>query len=242
MPTSLPSPTLTIHPTFLTQSTFSPFGTVIECPLPQSTTNFPSPPPSHPSIVSANQNTALKHLDVTQMRDPYGAAPSHIPSKAVMNMFSCFPRTLRSTVTHPKRDYFDVRILERHPYTTQTFIPLSPPSAPLAEKGETKYLVIVAPSLPATSHPPLFQKAGPPDLGNIQAFWAHRGQAVTYGAGTWHAPMAVIGDERIDFVVVQFANGVAEEDCQEVELALSTGEQGVSVLVGPGSRAGEPKM
>ncbi len=54
--------------------------------------------------------------------------------------------------------------------------------------------------------------------------------------------MAVIGDERIDFLVVQFANGVAEEDCQEAELAMSAEELGVSVLVGAGDRAGEPKM
>ncbi|KAL8757196.1 MAG: hypothetical protein Q9184_004282, partial [Pyrenodesmia sp. 2 TL-2023] len=107
MPNSLPSPTLTIHPAPLTQSTFSPFGTVIECPLPQSISNFPSPPPGNPNIIPANQNTALKHLDVTQMRNLYGSTPSQTPSKAVMNMFSCFPRALRSTGTQPKNDYFD---------------------------------------------------------------------------------------------------------------------------------------
>ncbi|KAL8895322.1 MAG: hypothetical protein Q9207_008215 [Kuettlingeria erythrocarpa] len=176
------------------------------------------------------------------MRNLYGSAPSHVPSKAIMNMFSCFPRALRSTDTQPRKDYFDVRILERHPYTTQTFIPLSPPSAPPRGGGETRYLIIVASSLPTKTHTPMFQEAGPPDLSNIRAFWAHRGQAVTYGAGTWHAPMAVIGDERIDFVVVQFANRVAEEDCQEVELAMSTKELGVSVDVGPANGAGEPKL
>lgn len=62
---------------------------------------------------------------------------------------------------------------------------------------------------------------------------------MTYGAGTWHAPMAVIGDERIDFVVVQFANGIAEEDCQEVELPYP---EGVSVDVGTGGRPAEPKL
>ncbi|KAL8742044.1 MAG: hypothetical protein Q9184_008312, partial [Pyrenodesmia sp. 2 TL-2023] len=119
-----------------------------------------------------------------------------------------------------------------------TFVPLSSPPASPARTAETRYLVIVAPSLPATSHPP-FQEAGLPDLNNVKAFWAHKGQAVTYGAGTWHAPMAVIGDERIDFVVVQFANGVAEEDCQEVELPQPTG---VSVDVGAGGRPAEPKL
>lgn len=44
--------------------------------------------------------------------------------------------------------------------------------------------------------------------------------------------MAVIGDERIDFVVVQFANGVAEEDCQEVALEVGGNREGMSVMVG----------
>ena len=39
---------------------------------------------------------------------------------------------------------------------------------------------------------------------------------MTYGAGTWHAPMVVLGDRRVDFVVTQFVNGVPEDDCQEV--------------------------
>lgn len=55
----------------------------------------------------------------------------------------------------------------------------------------------------------------PPDLENLKAFIARGGQAVTYGAGTWHAPMVVLGSRRIDFVVVQYVNGVENEDCQE---------------------------
>ena len=30
--------------------------------------------------------------------------------------------------------------------------------------------------------------------------------------------MVVVGKKRVDFVVVQFANGVPGDDCQEVEL------------------------
>jgi ureidoglycolate lyase len=174
---------------------------------------------------------------------------------------------------------FDVRILERHPFTTQTFIPMgiSP-----EERRKTQYLVIVAPTLPASTsreareRPPpypvperrkkksalkdIFARARPspysmeteppksslarlhpsqrlkgpglPDLKNIRAFVASGNQAVTYGAGTWHAPMAVIGERPIDFVVVQFANGVANEDCQEVELQSQGGsEEGIVVQV-----------
>lgn len=98
----------------------------------------------------------------------------------------------------------------------------------------TKYLVIVAPTLPPTE---TFPDLGPPDLCNLKAFVAHGAQAVTYGAGTWHAPMVVLGTKRIDFVVVQFANGVPEDDCQEVGLE----GQGVGVVVERGRNGGGEK-
>ena len=64
-------------------------------------------------------------------------------------------------------------------------------------------------------------------------------QAVTYGAGTWHAPMVALGEKgtAVDFVVVQFANGVAVEDCQEVFLR---GERALAgdVGVGEGDKGG----
>lgn len=174
-----------------------------------------------------------------------------------------------------ERELLDVAILERHPFTTQTFIPmgLSP------QDRHTQYLVIVAPTLPAsaskrrTGRPPpyptpqtqkksymdIFKRARPPlyaseatppsqfsrlhpsarpkgpglpDLKNLRAFVANGSQAVTYGAGTWHAPMIVIGDRPIDFVVVQFANEVGIEDCQEIVLKpSSTAQEGVVILV-----------
>lgn len=44
--------------------------------------------------------------------------------------------------------------------------------------------------------------------------------------------MIVIGDRPIDFVVVQFANEVGIEDCQEIVLKpSSTFQEGVVILV-----------
>jgi ureidoglycolate lyase len=174
------------------------------------------------------------------------------------------------------RSLFDVNILERHPFTTQTFIPMG-----IGAAEQTQYLVIVAPTLPASAarrkgdtHPPyptptrrkrrsvrdIFARARPspftneaappastysrlhasqrpkgpglPDLKNIRAFVANGRQAVTYGAGTWHAPMVVVGKVAVDFVVVQFVNGVGNEDCQEVELvADERADEGATVAV-----------
>lgn len=141
---------------------------------------------------------------------------------------------------------FPVEILERHPYTTQTFIPLgiSP-----SEAQHVRYLVVVAPSLPPslldTGFPVPDREGdelpgrGLPDLENVKAFVAHGGQAITYGAGTWHAPMVVLGDRAVDFVVVQFANGVGGEDCQEVVFA---GEESGSIGVLVEWRVGEKRV
>lgn len=214
----------------LTQSSFTDFGTVIENPRP----TLKSIPPVQAdlgqgqspagAVMRANQNTALKYVDVTLMTNDYAKSPSQTAGKAVMNMFACFPRLPLIVNSEKEEDgssspLFPIRVLERHPFTTQTFVPMglagSDPS--------TRYLVIVAPTLAPTED---FPDRGPPDLDNIRVFWAHGGQAVTYGPGTWHAPMAVVGASRVDFVVLQFCNGVPEEDCQEVEV-----EEGLEVVV-----------
>lgn len=68
---------------------------------------------------------------------------------------------------------------------------------------------------------------------------------VTYGVGTWHAPMVVVGAGRIDFVVSQWMNGKMEDDCQEVELepGLAVGlEVGPDGEVGGGTGLWRPKL
>jgi len=113
---------------------------------------------------------------------------------------------------------FKVTILERHPYTTQSFIPLGLPTPTHNEPSPSMYLVIVAPSQDSSGNPP--------DLVNIRAFIAYGNQGVTYSAGTWHAPMVVLGKE-IEFVVLVHENGIAEDDCQEILV----GGEGVDVEV-----------
>jgi len=224
----------------LREETFSSFGTVIENPLPSLM------PKAHmeglpPNAVQANQGSALKYLDVTYMKDFYPSAPSGSPAKAVMNLFVCAPRRLLTSQGGRIEGLLPIDVLERHPYTTQTFIPLG--SFP-SNAREARYLVIVAPSLPPSPQDSLlpFPEAGGlpgrglPDLTRIKAFVAKGSQAVTYGAGTWHAPMVVVGSKPIDFVVVQFANGVDIEDCQE---AKWSGEEGGVVVIVPRAEGGQ---
>jgi ureidoglycolate lyase len=222
----------------LVEHNFSEFGTVIENPSPslEPSASLQQLPPN---AVRANQGTALKYVDVSQLLDLYGSAPSRVASKAVMNMFVCAPRALKRSLRHGIHGTFQVEILERHPFTTQTFIPLG---LGRAGQEEARYLVIVAPSLPPSckdeslpvpaQNPPAVQPPGRglPDLTKMQAFMAQGSQAVTYGAGTWHAPMVVIGKKSVDFVVVQYANGIEIEDCQEV-LIQSQGQGKIEVAV-----------
>ncbi|KAF4635330.1 hypothetical protein G7Y89_g2758 [Cudoniella acicularis] len=228
---SLPRQEIILEPVDLSEDAFRTFGVVIENPVPalipsSQIEKLPA------NAVQANQGTALKYLDVTHMKDLYKNAPSGSSAKAVMNMFVCAPRTLLKSAHAQISGMFPVEILERHPYTTQTFIPLG---LSKSETQQARYLVIVAPTLEPSpkdqcfSVPPRNSLGGQPpgrglpDLTNVRAFLANGSQAVTYGPGTWHAPMAVVGKTPIDFVVVQFANGVGMEDCQEVELENAVG-------------------
>lgn len=301
---------LSIEP--LTPNAFSAFGNVIANP-----SGSPSDWPSTPASSSANQGTATKYSDVSHLTNHYGLSPSHKPALPLISMFVCSPRPLVSaldpgstTLPYPgTTKTLRVPVLERHPYTTQTFIPLGlSPS-----DRDSTYIVVVAPTLstvskkhasdrpppypsqrkprsqgmlrsifsrarpepftndwsPATAaaagknHPSarpavydaptknslsdfrpavpirpsfsslmeyrsrptpltesLFRPKGPgrPDLSRAKAFVCHGGQAVTYAPGTWHAPMIVVGPKDVEFVVLQWGNGIAAEDCQETEL------------------------
>ncbi|KAF2148860.1 ureidoglycolate hydrolase [Myriangium duriaei CBS 260.36] len=285
-----PPARLSIEP--LTPAAFSSFGNVVANPSHSSSSDWPSVP----SSTTANQGSATKYSDVSHITNHYGLSPSRKPAQPLMSMFVCSPRPLTSaldpittTLPYPgTTKTLSVPVLERHPYTTQTFIPLGlSPS-----DRETAYIVIVAPTLPSSSptdpRPPpypvpersssprpsllrrvfsrarpepftnswspstssskeyraratpltetLFKPRGPgaPDLSRAKAFVAHGGQAVTYAPGTWHAPMIVVGAKEVEFVVVQWGNGVAEEDCQEVDVEKIEGE-GLEVVVEEGA-------
>ncbi|KAK3067057.1 hypothetical protein LTR53_016290 [Teratosphaeriaceae sp. CCFEE 6253] len=256
---------------------FAAFGSVIQNPATHGNT------PSLQSV-EANQGSAVQWLHVTEMRSWYSQCQSRRPAQVVMNMFVSRPRQLEQR--HGK-EILPVRILERHPFTPQTFVPLG-----LDKDAQTCYLVIVAPTLPLQARegraeglgparaypvppprrkrtlrerllgarPNLFTNdflpsttpspsdpSGPrprgpglPDLDHLRAFVVRGDQSVTYGPGTWHAPMVVLGPSPVDFVVTQYKNGVALEDCQEVEIDGGDGD-GVVVDVS-GSHSPRAKL
>lgn len=257
MPRRIVTASRCIHVSNLDPASFAPFGEVVQNP---STHN------GQPALktVEANQGTATKWLDVTKMEDFYATCKRR-KANAAMNMFVCRPRQLKAGRV------FHVGILERHPYTPQTFIPTG-----LDKRDQqTAYLVIVAPTLPFEAWQELDirmletkrgqsdhqlqrellgamsedrtrrahakgagssieRPGGPPDLANIKAFIARGDQAVTYGPGTWHAPMVVLGEREVEFVVAQYMNGVADDDVQEVEMVVRDERDGIEVDVSAG--------
>ncbi|KAH0612874.1 uncharacterized protein H6S33_009254 [Morchella sextelata] len=219
--TILPPPNLPpITATPLTPAAFHPFGSVIQRPPPTtSTTTTTTTTTSTPTTV--NQGTAQKHPKVSVITTTQ--PPSGTPAPININIFVCAPRTLSG----PARNTFACTILERHPYSSQSFIPLALP--PCADNDTaSRYLVIVAPTLRDV-------EGAPPDLEGLRAFVCSGVQGVTYAAGTWHAPMVALGEVEVQFAVVVAENGVEGEDTQEVGIA--GGGVGV-VVVGVGEGVG----
>jgi ureidoglycolate lyase len=73
--------------------------------------------------------------------------------------------------------------LERHRYSSQTFLPLS----------VSRYIVITAPSL----------ASGAPDVDGIVGFIAEGTQGITYAADVWHHPICAL-DGSASFTVLMW--------------------------------------
>ncbi|SCU87247.1 LAME_0D09340g1_1 [Lachancea meyersii CBS 8951] len=142
----------------------------------------------------ANQGTAIKVLKVSQNQnlfpDDCGIKASH------WNLFRSFPRPhlQRAFTESPTNTIVEhsISVLEKHPYSSQTFVPMGRAAKAIA------YIVVVA----------LSNEQGEPDLSTLRSFTCKGTQAVTYGAGVWHAPMIVVGpEEYLDFSVAIYELG-----------------------------------
>lgn len=89
-------------------------------------------------------------------------------------------------------DTLAVRLLERHPASTQVFVPMT----------ARRYLVVVA------------RGGDRPDLATLAAFVAGPGQGVSYAPGTWHHPLVAL-DAEADFACLVWEDGTAG-DCELV--------------------------
>ena len=81
--------------------------------------------------------------------------------------------------------------LERHPHSSQTFIPIR----------VSRYLVIVAPDRPD----------GSPDLDKVRCFLANGRQCVTYRRGLWHHDMTVL-DDTAEMAILMWCDGSSDDE------------------------------
>ncbi|KAI8387031.1 ureidoglycolate hydrolase-domain-containing protein [Blakeslea trispora] len=159
----------------LNSEAYAPYGDVID------TTTL-----GH--ITQANQGTAEKYHHIASVTNNF-------PKKnGKMNLciYHCRP-------AQPLP--FVVKLLERHPYSSQAFVPMT-------DRKTRGYLVIVA----------LNGVDDRPDLSTLRAFVANSKQGINYHQGVWHHPMVVLEDET-DFVCLVHESGVPEEDCHEVDVS-----------------------
>jgi ureidoglycolate lyase len=132
------------------------------------------------NAITANQGTAQRFDWQADLKNTRGAAKANMV-------------VVRST---PKKLPFLAQLVEKHPHSSQTFIPMVC----------ARYLVCVAPPTPT----------GAPDSAHLEAFVAMPGQGINYNAGTWHHPMVAL-DAPADFAMLVWESG-NDGDCLEFPL------------------------
>jgi len=151
----------------LSKEAFVPFGEVIGVSL--------------EGGASANQGTALRFDWLAQFEN------TRIDAKPNLAVF-------RSIA---KSSPFAVKLLERHPCSTQLFVALK----------AARFLVIVAPDAPN----------GTPDLAKLRAFIGHPGQGINYKCGLWHHPIVAL-DQEAELLMLAWEDG-SKRDCEVHPLA-----------------------
>lgn len=161
VPLSSKSPSqshITIVPVVpLTAEGFAPYGQVIQA--------YTSRPESI-KVTPANAETAQKFHKLSL---PNSAYPADAGASLGISVYRCQP------LQDISKGVAILRTVERHPYTSQAFIPMGQGSGEgLVDPGNS-YLVVVA-------HNGSNDK---PDMGTLKAFAATASQGISYNAGIW---------------------------------------------------------
>ncbi|CAG8519657.1 10792_t:CDS:2 [Paraglomus brasilianum] len=180
----------------LTNDQFAAYGQVIEA-FAESNLNSPfAMSITHGiRVTPANQGTARKYNHIAKaanFRQSAITQDGKLISKAEQNicLYHCQP-----TTEFP----FKLKLLERHLYSSQAFIPL--------DGSSEGYLVIVC----------LNGQDDKPDLSTLRAFVGSSKQGINYFPGVWHHPMIAL-KQVTDFVCLVHESGVTEEDCEEIAI------------------------
>ncbi|KAK9355306.1 ureidoglycolate hydrolase [Lipomyces doorenjongii] len=163
----------------LTPEAFSKFGYVISA--------------SHqaPKVAAGTHGLAYRVSDVSVPVNNYSNSHFKTEAPCAFNLQRFAPP---ATLDRKNCEYL-VKVIERHPYTTQTFFPMG------VDASEPAYLVIVAEN----------DENNMPDLSTVRAFVARGGQSVTYGAAVWHGGTCSLRD-TLDMTMFMYDNGVKEDE------------------------------
>lgn len=88
-------------------------------------------------------------------------------------------------------------VMERHPYSSQTFLPLQ----------ASRYFVVVAPD----------GEDGGPDLARVRAFVAGADQGITYRCGVWHHGMSVLDETAVMAILMWCDGGSGDEEFLDID-------------------------
>jgi ureidoglycolate lyase len=135
---------------------------------------------------SANHGTAMRHDGLSELENLRAHARPNVC------LFRATPTSLP----------FTVRLLEKHPHSTQMFVPMN----------ASRYLVVVARELIVENN----VETNHPDESDVRAFVAAGPCGITYRAGVWHHPLIAL-DHVTDFVGLVWEDGT-DGDCTEVSL------------------------
>ncbi len=161
----------------LTGAAFQAFGDVIEVPRGGGQT--------------VNDGTAVRHDNIAALElTADGGRPA-------LGLFR----------VRPQRLPLECRTLERHPLSSQAFVPV----------GDRRFLVVVAPA-----------GGDEPDAAATRAFVTDGRQGVNYRPGVWHHPVLAL-DGETDFVMMGRA-----DDGRDCDVAPFTGGTGVRIARIPG--------
>lgn len=129
----------------------------------------------------ANMGTSRRFNHLAEVENLRG-------DKAKLNLclFSCKPLAKLP---------LEMKLLEKHPHSTQVFLPMS-------KNG--RYLAIVC------------LGGDKPDLSTLAAFVVEGAQGISYYPGIWHYPMTAL-DDHLDFSCLVYEDD-SKEDCIVVQL------------------------
>ncbi|KAI8603222.1 Allantoicase [Dissophora ornata] len=208
---------LTLQAESITKEAFAPWGQVIEVPF------------YDPNAIKINHGTAQKFSHIGQFAnwrsyavDDKAIARDGNKSQDRAHPVDIVPATSNIAILQCCKPIetreIGVKLLERHPYSSQMFVPMG-------GDGNGGFVVVVAKDRLSD---------GMPDMTTLKAFMVKNSQGINYKPNVWHHPMVVTG-RPVTFLTITHESGVGKDDCEEYwfkdEAEDAGSENGIAALV-----------